>query len=131
MHVELFELVARGAEVFAGVEFRGLFDEYLADCRSHRQTPVGVDVDFANRRLRGFAELFFGDTDRRFELAAVFVDFVNILLRNRGRTVEDNREAGNALFDFFENVEAERRRNEAAVFVARLSFVGYLEGCEA
>ena len=41
---------------------------------------VAVDVDFANGRFRGFAQLFFGDTDGIGELAAVLIDDVHVFL---------------------------------------------------
>lgn len=82
MHVELFELVAGGAEILAGVEFSGLGGEHFAHFCRHSQSAVGVDVDFADCGFRRLAELLFGNADCGFELSAVLVYHVNILLRN-------------------------------------------------
>lgn len=62
VHVKSLQLVACRAEVFAGIEFRGLVHEDFANGGSHRQTAVGVDVDFAYGRSCGSTQLFFGDT---------------------------------------------------------------------
>ena len=82
VHVELFELVAGGAEILAGIEFSGLGGEHFAHFCRHRQSAVGVDVDFADCGFRRLAELLFGNADCRFKLSAVLVYHVNILLRN-------------------------------------------------
>ena len=82
VHVELFELVAGGAEILAGVEFGGLGGEHFAHFCRHSQSAVGVDVDFADCGFRRLAELLFRNADCGFELSAVLVYHVNILLRN-------------------------------------------------
>ena len=92
--VEFFQSSTGGAEVLAGIEFFGLVVEDLADGSGHGQTAVGVDVDFANSRLGSFTELIFTDTDGVFQFAAVFVDDLDLILRNAGRTVENDRETG-------------------------------------
>ena len=105
----------------------GVLREILADGRGHRKARVAVDVDLADRALCRFAELFFGNADRVRELAAVLVDRVDFVLRDGGRTVEDDREAGELLFDRVQNVERQRRRNElAGLRVAGALFGGEL-----
>ena len=46
-HIQLFQRGTGRTEIFAGVKFGGFFVEDFADGSSHRQTAVGVDVDFA------------------------------------------------------------------------------------
>ena len=82
MLVHFLHLVASGTAVFAGVELTGILCEGLADGCGEGQTRVGVDVDFADGALSGFAELLFGDTYCIGELATILVDDVDILLGN-------------------------------------------------
>ena len=51
-------------------------------------------------------------------LTAESIDLSNVFLRNGGSTVENDREAGESHADFFEDVEAKRRRNEDTLFVS-------------
>ena len=81
--VESFHLIARRSEIFAGVKLGRLVVEELADSRGHGQTGVGVDVDLADIHLRSLAEFLLGNTDGIGKLAAIFVDGLDILLRNR------------------------------------------------
>ena len=89
-----------------------------ADTSGHGKTDIGVDVDLADSHAGSLAELALGDTDSVRELAADGVDLLDVLLRNRGSTVKNDREAGQAAANLFEDVEAERRRNQNALFVA-------------
>lgn len=114
VHIEFLHAVAGGSEVFARVELGGFLRQGLADGRRHRQAAVGVDVDLAHRRLRGFPELFLRDAYRRLEAAAVAVDDVNVFLRHRRRAVKHDGEAGKFFLDGFEDVERERRRKQTA-----------------
>ena len=68
------------------------------------------------------AELFFRNADSVGHSAAVVVDHLNVVLRNGRRTVENDREAGEAFAYFFQNVEAERRGNEDTLFVSGALF---------
>ena len=115
VRIELLELVTCRSEVLAGIELAGLLGEDLADRGGHRETAVGVDVDLADGALGGLAELLFGDTDGVGEFSAVFLDFLDVLDRNRRGSVENDRESGELLLDFGENVKGEGRRNENAV----------------
>ena len=76
------------------------------------QTGVGVDVDLANSALCSLAELLLGNTNSVGQLASVLVDDVDILLRNRRRSVEHDGEAGELLLDLFQDVEGQWRRNQ-------------------
>ena len=105
--VEFLQHVAGGTEILAGVEFRGLFHEDLADASGHGETAVGVDVDLADGGLGSFAELVFADADGVLQLAAVLVDHLHVFLRDGGGAVEDDRESGDALFDLLQDVEAD------------------------
>ena len=79
----------------------------LADRRRAGDAQVGVDVDLADRHLRRLAEHFFGDSDRVRHLAAVAIDDLHEILRDGRRTVQNDGEAGEALFHFFQNIEAQ------------------------
>lgn len=81
--IEFLHVVAGRAEVFAGVELTGLLSEDAANSCCHGETAVGVDVNFADCALGGFAELLFGNTDCIGKLAAELVDGVDFFLRNR------------------------------------------------
>ena len=96
--------------------------EVLADARRHRKTQVRVDIDLADRALRRLTKLLLGDADRVGHLAAVFVDDLHEFLRNGGRAMQNDREARQTLGNFVQNVEAQRRRNEDALFIASALF---------
>ena len=123
--VEFLEGAAGGTQIFAGVKFRRLFNKDFTDGSGHGKTAVGVDVDFADSRLGSFAELIFADTDSIFELSAVGVDDGNLILRNAGRTVQNDRESGDALFDFSEDIQTDTG------VVARLEFVSTMTGSDS
>ena len=121
----LLDLFTSYLEVCSGVERCGIFIEYSADTCCHSETDIRVDVDLTYSHLSRTAELLFGDTYCVGKLAAESVDLSYVFLRNRGSTVENDRELGESLLDLFENVEAERGRNEDTLFVSCA-----LSGCE-
>ena len=104
---QFLDVCTSGLQVLTGVELAGLIVVELTDGASHSQTQVGVDVDLTYAQSGSLTQLFFGNTDRIGHLAAVGVDHCNILLRNGGRTVQNDGEAGQTLGDFFQNVEAQ------------------------
>ena len=112
--VESGHAVTSRSEVLSRVELSRFVVEDFTDAGGHGKTGIGVDVDLADSGLCGFAEFFFRDADSSLESAAVGVDDINFFLRNGGGTVENDREARELLFDGVEDVECERRRNEAA-----------------
>ena len=115
---ELFDVGSCGFEIFSRVELFGMFGEEFTNGAGKSETEVGVDIYLADCAACRFAELFFGNADCVGHLAAVFVYHLYIVLRNGGRAVENDREAGEAFFTFVENVETERRRNEDSLFVS-------------
>ena len=118
MRNHVLDSLTSGLEVLAGIEVIGMLSKVLADGRGHCQTDIGVDIDLADSQLGRLAELILRDADGVGHVAAVLVDHLDELLRNGGRTVQNDREAGQTLDALFEYVEAERRRNEDALFVA-------------
>ena len=118
MENHLTHFVTSYGEVGSGVEYVGLLCEDSSDTRCHCKTDIGVDIDLTYSHGSCLSELLFGNTDSIRELAADGVDLLNVFLRNGGRTVENDREAGESLFDFFENIETERRGNENTLFVS-------------
>ena len=123
--VQFFQTGTGRTEIFARVEFARLVSENLADGSGHSQTAVGVDVDFANCALGSSAELIFADTDSIFEFTAVFVDDLDQILRNAGRTMENDGEAGDAFFDLSENVQTDFG------IIAGLEFVSTMAGTDS
>ena len=115
------ELTAVG-QVLTRVEVVRMLSHVLADAGSQAETEVGVDVDLADRQGSSFAELIFRDADSVSQVAAVGVDDFDVFRYDRGSTVEYDREARQAFGNVFEDVEAERRRYENAVCVARALF---------
>ena len=96
MFDHLFHVHSCVAEVLARVEVVGVLDEVLSDCRRERYAKVGVDIDLADRKLRRFSKLRFGNADRVGHGAAELVDDRNLLLRNARRAVKNDGEAGKA-----------------------------------
>ena len=83
MSDKLFDVCSCGFEIFSGVELIGMFSEELTDGTGHCKTEVGVDVDLADGESCCFAKLIFGNADSTGHISAVFVDHLNIILRNR------------------------------------------------
>ena len=114
---DLFDVCSCGLEIFSGVELGGLFVEELTDGTGHCKTKVGVDVDLTNGERSSLAELIFGNTDCIGHLTAVLVNHLNVFLRNGGRTVKNDGEAGKSLGYFFQHVKAKCGGNQDALFV--------------
>ena len=81
----------------------------LTDTRGASHTQVAVDIDLADSHRSSLSEHIFGYADRVFERAAVLVDDLYEFLRNGRSAVQDYREVGQSLSNFFENVESELR----------------------
>ena len=99
------DILAAVAEVLSGIKVLGMRDEVLADTGGHAQTKVGVDVDLADCALCGKTKLILRNADGILQSAAVGVDDLDILLRDGGRTVQDDREAGKPSGNLFQNVQ--------------------------
>ena len=113
----LLNLSASNGEVSSGVKYGGLVCHHAADTCGHSETDIGVDIDLANCHACSLAKLFFRNTNSIRQSAAEFVDFLNIFLGYGGSAVENDREAGESLFDLFENIEAKRRRMPCSFLV--------------
>ena len=81
----------------------------LTDGSGHCEAKIGVDIDLADCHGGGLAELILGNAYRTGHLAAVFVYQLDKLLRNGRRAMKNNREAGQTLFNLFENIKSEVR----------------------
>src|SRR5690554_16096 len=115
VNIKGLQCITCRSEVFTGVKLTRVFSHYLANGCCHCQTAVRIDVDFTNGRLGSLAQLLFGNTYSGIQFSAKFVDGVNVLNRHRRRTVQNNGEAGNTLFDFFQNLEFQWGRNQYAI----------------
>ena len=100
-----FHHSARVAEVLTRVEVAGLLAEMLTDSRRERYAKVAVDIDFANRHLRSLSKLGFGNTDCVRHMAAELVDDSNLVLGNGRRAVQNDRETGKSIADFFQDIQ--------------------------
>jgi len=105
--VESDQVVTSVSEVLTRIVVLGVIDEVLADSSSHGKTTIRVDVNLADGALDSLADLVLGDTDGVLNLATIFVDGLHVLLRDRGRTVENDGEARDALLDLVEDIETE------------------------
>ena len=114
----LLNFLTSDLEVISGVERCGVVGKNAADACGHSKTDIGVDIDLTNSHLSCATKLLLGNAYCIGELTAESVDLCNVFLGNRGCAVENDRELGKSLADLFENVEAERRRNEDALLVS-------------
>jgi len=105
--VELDEVVTSVSEVLTRIVVLGVLDKVLTDSSSHGKTTIRVDVDLADSALDSLTDLVLRNTDGVLDLATVLVDGLHVLLRDRGRTVENDGEARDALLDLVEDVETE------------------------
>lgn len=116
---EFLDVGAAVSAVLTRVEVLRMSEEVLADTSRHSEAQVGVDVDLADSGFSSLAELIFRDAYSVIELAAVLVDDLDVLRDDGGSTVQDDRELRDLLLDLSEDVEAELRRYENAVSIAR------------
>ena len=106
-------------EILARVEMIGMLGKILADVAGHGEADIRVNVDLAHCKLGSFTQLIFGNADSVRHIAAIGIDHLDKLLRNGGRTVQNDRESGQTLDALLQYVETKRRRNQNAVCVAR------------
>ena len=92
--------------------------EVFPDISGHCKTDIGVDVDLADGQFSCVTKLALRDADCVGHVASVGIDHLDELLRDGRGAVQDDRETGQSLGDFLENVEAERRGNKDAVSIA-------------
>jgi len=105
--VELDEVVTSVSEVLTRIVVLGVLNEVLADSSGHGKTTIGIDVNLADGALDSLADLVLGDTDGVLDLATELVDGLHVLLRDGGRTVENDGEARDTLLDLVEDIETE------------------------
>ena len=108
-----------------------MLHKVLADGGGHGQAQIGVDVDLAHGQLGGVAQFVLGDADGVGHLAAVLVDHLHEVLGHGRGAVEHDGEAGQALGDLLQHVEAQGRGNQDALLVAGALVGGELIGAVA
>jgi len=101
------EVVTSVSEVLTRIVVLRVVNEVLTDSSSHGKTTIRIDVNLADGALDSLADLILGDTDGVLNLATVLVDGLHVLLRNRGRTVENDGEARDTLLDLVEDIKTE------------------------
>ena len=114
----LLDLSAGHGQIDSRVEGVGLLVEHAADTGGHGEADVGVDIDLADREGGGFSQLLLRDADRVRKLSAEGVDFLDVFLRNGGRAVENDREAGQSLRNLFEDAMEGRPSRSFKQFMA-------------
>jgi hypothetical protein len=110
--------------ILTRIEVLRMQSEGLTDTSSVSQTRVRVDVDLADSALSSLAELILWDTNSVGELPSIFVDDVDILLRNRRRAVKNDWEARELLLDLCQHVECQWRRNQTACLRVTCALLG-------
>src|SRR5690606_17491631 len=109
-------------EVFARIELAGVLRQELANRARGGQTQVGVDVDLAHAVLDALDDFLDRHAVGFADLAAVFVDDLQPLLRHRGRAVHYQMRVGDARMDFLDALDrqgvAGRRLGELVGAVA-------------
>jgi len=103
--VESDEVVTSISKILTRIVVLWVINKVLTDSSSHSETTIRVDVDLADSALDSLTDLVFRDTNGVLDLATVLVDGLNVLLRNRGRTVENDGEARDTLLDLVEDIE--------------------------
>ena len=89
---ELLDLRAGRPQVFARVEFFGVFGKRLANGRGHGQAKVGIDVHLgASGPARDFDVGFRYAGGVGAQLAAIFIDFLSQILGDAGGAVQHQR----------------------------------------
>lgn len=81
----------------------------------------GIDVDFADGHRSGLAEHILRNADGVRHLAAILVDDLDQILRDRRSAVQNNRETGQAAADLLENIEAQLRLLAGFKFVCAVT----------
>jgi len=105
--VESDEVVTSISKILTRIVVLWVINKVLTDSSSHSETTIRVDVDLADSALDSLTDLVFRDTNGVLDLATILVDGLNVLLRNRGRTVENDGEARDTLLDLVEDIETE------------------------
>ena len=97
------------AKILTRIKMIRMLYKMLTDACSHAQTKVGVNVDLADSALCSLAKLIFRNADCVNQLAAVLVDDLDIFLRNRRRSVKNDRESGKSSGNLFQNIQTKLR----------------------
>ena len=86
-----------------------MLGQVLADLAGEGQAQVAVNVDLADGHAGSLAQHFLGHALRAGHVAAVLVDHVHIAGDDAAGAMQHDGEAGQALGDFLQNVEAQMR----------------------
>ena len=111
-------------QILTGVEMIRMLRKVFTDHGGHGKADIGVDIDLADGAAGSLAKLLFRNADGTGHISAVLVDDAYEFLRNRGGTVQHDRETGQLLGAFFQHVKPELR------FCAGLEFVGAVAGAD-
>lgn len=107
MEVELLECLPCRGEELPWVVVAGVLSKVLPDSGSHCETAIRVDVDLANSALGSLGELALGDSYGVLDLSSILVDGGDVLLRDGGGSVENDRESGDPLLNLVEDVKTD------------------------
>jgi hypothetical protein len=103
--VESDKVVTSVSEVLTRIVVLRVFNKVLTDSSSHGKTTIRIDVNLADSALDSLADLVLGDTDGVLNLTTELVDGLYVLLRDRGRTVENDGEARDTLLNFVKDIK--------------------------
>ena len=105
----ILDSLASRFQILTGVKVARMFSQVFTYGSSHCQTQVGVDVDFAYAEGASFQEHIFGNALCTIKLTAIFVAFFNKRGDNGGCAMENQREVGEQVGDFFQTSEVQFR----------------------
>ena len=89
-----------------GVKLSRILRKVLSESRSHCNSDIGINIDFANCKRRSLAKHILGNADCIGHLAAEFVDNLNVILVYGRSAVKNDREAGKLFAYFVKNIKA-------------------------
>lgn len=98
-----------GGEVYSGIKNTRLFRQNRAYGGGNGQPQVRIDIDLADGGYGGPLEQFLRDSRGSGDGPAVGVDDGNGILRDAGRTVQDQRDTGQTLRQHVQTLKVEYR----------------------
>jgi len=101
------KIVTSISKVLTRIVVLRVVNKVLTDSSSHSKTTIRIDVNLADSALNSLTDLVLWDTNGVLNLTTVFVDGLNVLLRDGRRTVENDGEARDTLLDLVKDIETE------------------------
>ena len=118
------DVLAADLQILTRIEDGRIVNKGLTDTSGHAKTKIGIDVDLADSAACSLTKLIFRNTNGILQSTAVCVDDLDILLRDRGSSVQDDREARQSLDNLIEDIKTKLR------LCARLELVCAMAGSD-